>query len=251
MTKIENGDVFQDKKRPTRRLVVVNAEPDPNGQIELKNEGTEVRNFIKPEGLDLKFRFVGRFVAQPGTDELVFVEAERIGSGPVIEAERTENPPDPSIDEQHGDLEEVTGQGIIAQAEEDAAQGAGSEEDRSVAGGLERFQFTNAIPDTDDLIRVIAMVMRGELRTIDVEFKNKEMRLFCPEQERGSIVAAPTFKELLEESAQELLLRWRHVSPMPKPGGSEIPVKSHLAPRGGVLADTAAATGDKQPEAQA
>ncbi len=224
----ENGDVWADRKNAKkRRLVVVNATPNPEGNIELKNEGTEIRNFISAAGLEKKFKLVGRYIPQGG--EAVFVPLEKIGSAPEIEATRTEDPPDPPLTEKG-----------VEPVNDNEVHTAASDQTTEIA-----------TPEGEaDHEYVLALLLLGQLRKIDTEFKNKEGRLMCP-CGGAHLLENGTAKEMVEQLCGFIVLHWRHVSPMPKPG--EVPYQGHLTPRNipetTPNADTAAASEpDKAPE---
>lgn len=131
-------------------------------------------------------------------------------TGPKLEVVRTENPADPALTE--------TG---VEEADEDEDEPTDGQRSAMEADcGDEHIVLT---PNE----RVIIDVMRGKLRTIDVEYKAKELRLFC-QSKNGSIIKADDLQDMLEEAAQEILIRWKNVSAEPKPG--EIPFQGHIAP---------------------
>lgn len=128
-----------------------------------------------------------------------------------IAAERTPDPADPPLPAGIAPLEEVL------EAESDAD--AENEED--------------ALLVTDKNERAMIALMRGELRDLGVEYKTKELRVELPSH-RKLVFVADDLQDLVNQLAQEILLHWSQVSSNPKPG--EIPVKSRLPARGGVLA---------------
>lgn len=77
---IQKGYVYQDKKRPERKLCVIEAELNAGGMYRLQNEKTSAVHEMGPDALESKFKLIGKYISEGG--EPKFVAMERVGSKP-------------------------------------------------------------------------------------------------------------------------------------------------------------------------